>query len=186
MYADLRTGPEPFRRRQRLEDGQPHDRAAREEAEMLERVHASRGGRPPRTGTADARRRGSPPTAAGRRTDWRGSAGGTGSASAGRRIGPVSPARSASGARSPSRTCWSMWKLKSCSPSAWIGLTRARRAGVAIPVAKKRSASRHMRPAGARVSAHDGRTALPAGWSERPGAGRKSSSCRRADVQARL
>ena len=36
---DLRAGPEPFRRRQRLQDGQPHDRAAREEAEMLERVH---------------------------------------------------------------------------------------------------------------------------------------------------
>src|SRR2546430_6238642 len=35
----LRTGPEPFWRRQGLEDGEPHDHAAREEAQVLERVH---------------------------------------------------------------------------------------------------------------------------------------------------
>src|SRR5438094_2008724 len=55
-------------------------------------------------------------------------------------MGPVSPASSASGARSPSRTCWSMWKLKSCSPMAWTGVTRATRR-IPIPVAK--SAMRH-------------------------------------------
>ena len=36
--------------------------------------------------------------------------------------GPVSPATKQSGARSPSRTCWSMWtKKKSCSPSSSTG-----------------------------------------------------------------
>ena len=37
--AELRAGAEPLRRRQRLEYRQPHDRAAREKAKMLERVH---------------------------------------------------------------------------------------------------------------------------------------------------
>ena len=65
--------------------------------------------------------------------------------STGRRIGPVRPARSARGARSPSRTCWSMWKLNSCSPIACTGETSAasRRR---IPVANETS-----RQAGTRV-----------------------------------
>src|ERR671934_1623232 len=37
--AQLRTGAEPLGRGERLEHGQPHDRAAGEEAEVLERVH---------------------------------------------------------------------------------------------------------------------------------------------------
>src|SRR5439155_1134892 len=46
-------------------------------------------------------------------------------ASAGRRIGPVSPASSASGARSPSSTCCNMWKENIRPPSACTGDTNA-------------------------------------------------------------
>src|SRR5262249_48935274 len=38
--AELRAGAEPLRSGQGLDDGQPHDQAAGEEADVLQRVHA--------------------------------------------------------------------------------------------------------------------------------------------------
>src|SRR6266511_3255761 len=59
-----------------------------------------------------------------------------GSDKTGRRIGPFNPATKASGARSPSRMCWIMWKNRnSCSPKASIGETSASRTRT-FPVAK--------------------------------------------------
>ena len=50
---------------------------------------------------------------------------------------PVSPATMQSGARSPSRTCWSMWNEKSrSSPSQSTGETVARSSS-ASPIAKR-------------------------------------------------
>ena len=62
------------------------------------------------------------------------------SASTGRRSGPVSPASSASGARSPSRMCWSMWNEKRSSPSCAMGETMPR-AGAAVRARRARSAT---------------------------------------------
>jgi hypothetical protein len=60
-------------------------------------------------------------------------------ASSGRNIGPFRPASRKRGARSPMRTCWSMWKLKrSFSPIAAIGEAKAASRS-RIPVEKRRT-----------------------------------------------
>ena len=136
--ADLHAGAEPRRRRQRLDHRLPHQAAAREEAEVLERVHRVVVQRrvveerdvpdvevdAPR---AAARRAGARARAAARRR---------GARAPGRSIGPVSPATKQSGARSPRITCCIMCRKKKCSsPSASIGELSASTTS-AIPVQK--------------------------------------------------